>query len=133
MNEALLILIRFGLDSEGCSNQSIWVQKLADAIQSVSEHSGNVKLISMICRAFVDGIEFKGGDYQAIGTEELISYHLGQPRSATKDLNLMMYVLTRDSKLLQLRDKLEETQSGHAGKKVDFLFKLCLNHNLDFD
>jgi len=47
---------------------------------------------------------------------------------------MMIYILTRDSKLLQLREKLEESQSGaHAGKKIDFLFKLCLKHHLDFD
>lgn len=46
----------------------------------------------------------------------------------------MIYVLTRDSRLLQLREKLEEQQSAaYAGKRVDFLFKLCLKYNLDFD
>ena len=48
-------------------------------------------------------------------------------------MNLMIYVLTRDSKLLQLRDKLEENQSVFAWKRVDFLFKLCVKHQIDID
>ena len=59
MNEAFLTLLRFGLDTEGGANQQLWVQKLAESIQSVED----VKLMSHICRTFVEGIEFKGGEY----------------------------------------------------------------------
>ncbi len=54
-------------------------------------------------------------------------------RNVVKDMNLIIYVLTRDSKLLQLRDKLEENQSAFAWKRVDFLFKLCVKHQIDID
>jgi len=86
-----------------------------------------------ICRTFVEGIEFKGGEYQSVETQSIITYHLGMARSDVRDMNLMIYVLLRDNKLLQLRDKLEETQSVFAWKRVDFLFKLCVKHQIDID
>ena len=46
-------------------------------------------------------------------------------------MNLMIYVLTRDSKLLQLREKLEEGQSATSGQKIEFLFKLCIKQQID--
>lgn len=65
--------------------------------------------MSHICRTFVEGIEFKMSEYQSVDTQSIISYHLSLPRSDARDANLVIYVLTRDSKLLQLREKLEET------------------------
>ena len=129
MNEAFLTLLRFGLDTEGGANQQLWVQKLAESIQSVED----LKLMSHICRTFVEGIEFRGSEYQAVDTQSIVNYHLNLLRSDIKDTNLVIYVLTRDSKLLQLREKLEETQSAFAGRRVDFLFKLCLKHQIDID
>lgn len=36
MNEALLILLKFGLDTEGSLNQQLWVQKLGEALQTTA-------------------------------------------------------------------------------------------------
>lgn len=64
-----------------------------------------------IARTFVDNVEFKNSEYQEI-----------VPVTAELTLNFMIYVLIRDSKLLELRQKLEST-SANASLKIFFLFK----------
>jgi hypothetical protein len=83
-----------------------------------------------ICKTFVDCIEFKNNQWQAVPSESVASEH--RPDGGQSDVNLLIYVLIRDSKLLELRDKLEQTLSGEfpPGSKVHFLFKACTNVNL---
>lgn len=50
--------------------------------------------------------------------------------SPETDVNLLIYVLTRDCKLLELRERLEQTQSTYQGMRVDFLFNMCQHVNL---
>lgn len=53
------------------------------------------------------------------------------PPSPTCVLNLLIYVAMRDSKLLELRSKLESEPSQFKGLKIDFLFKVCQEIEID--
>jgi hypothetical protein len=56
-------------------------------------------------------------------------------RSEFAELNLCIYVLVRDSKLLELRPRLEQQREPAIGtnRVVQFLFKTCQRKGLDFN
>jgi hypothetical protein len=60
-----------------------------------------------ISKAFVDCIEFRQAEFQNIQTTQGIA-RLHQPDEES-DVNLLIYVLQRDCKLLELKDKLESS------------------------
>lgn len=81
--------------------------------------------MAQIARAFVDGIEFRGGSWQNVDTLSMIK------KSISSIVNVLIYVSMRDAKLLELRSKLETEPSAYKGQKVEFLFKICQEHQLD--
>lgn len=113
--------------------------------------------MTRIVRGFVDGCEFKEGQYRGLQTESMVEqYFLAQEQQAAEedgdpsqprrrrqhsmsDLNLLVYIVIRDEKLLQLRDKIEAAslQSGGGGvpkgRVVQFLFKICQQRGFDFN
>ena len=86
-------------------------------------------------RAFVNNCEFKDAQYRGLQTESMVEQYFqskqqaealedegsGQPQRSRQpdmaDLNLFIYIVIRDEKLLQLRDKIEAAshQTGGAG------------------
>jgi hypothetical protein len=46
-------------------------------------------------------------------------------------VNVLIYVSMRDAKLLELRSKLETEPSAFKGHKVEFLFKICQELQID--
>jgi len=83
--------------------------------------------MAQIARAFVDGIEFRGGTWQNIDTLSMIK------KSISSIVNVLIYVSMRDAKLLELRSKLETEPSAYKGQKVEFLFKINkLSNHLNF-
>lgn len=69
-------------------------------------------------RAFVDNCEFKDQSYRGLKTENIINKFFEKRQkkgqgsvqiSEFADLNLFIYIVIRDSKLLELRDKIEHT------------------------
>ena len=125
-NESFLILLKFALDTEGGPQAQLWLQQLHAAVGSVR----SVRLMLQISKTFVECIEFRNNQWQAVPSESVASEH--RPDGGQSDVNLLVYVLTRDSKLLELREKLEQTPQGEfpPGSKVQFLFKSCKHVNL---
>ena len=66
-------------------------------------------------RTFVDNCEFKDGMYRGLQTENMINKFFEERKksgpqgsvSEFADLNLFIYIVIRDSKLLELREKIE--------------------------
>ena len=61
-----------------------------------------------ICNSFVDNLEFKDKSYRGYTTEQLVHDFLQKTESESAQLNMAIYVLVRDAKLLELRSKLEQ-------------------------
>jgi hypothetical protein len=81
-------------------------------------------------------LEFKDKSYRGYDTELLVKQFMGSQNSEHAKLNMAIYVLVRDARLLELRPKLEQPQTQVAnnantqantyrGRKVQFLFKIC--------
>lgn len=57
------------------------------------------------------------------------------------DLNLFIYIVIRDSKLLELREKIESVAQGnqfgqvqgYTGRQIPFLFRICQKYAFDFN
>ena len=75
--------------------------------------------MAQISRAFVDGIEFRGGTWQNVDTSSMVK------KPSINIVNVLIYVSMRDAKLLELRSKLETEPSALKGHKAEFLFKIC--------
>ena len=64
----------------------------------------NPRLMLHISRAFIESIEFKNNEWQNVNSASIISGYESSPET---DINLLIYILIRDHKLLELREKLE--------------------------
>jgi hypothetical protein len=64
---------------------------------------------------FVDSIEFRNGEYTGVNSGLKVRGLAGN-LSGLVQRNLAVYVLQRDSKLLELRSKLEATPSELQGE-----------------
>ena len=68
----------------------------------------------MICRSFVDNCEFKDQSFKGLDTEAMVEEFFARKAAAQNEfaqLNLFIYVILRDSKLMELRPKLEMSQA----------------------
>ena len=83
-----------------------------------------------ICSSFVDNLEFKERSYRGYATEKLLTRFLSEEKTEAAKLNMAIYVLVRDARLLELRPKLEQSTAtlhnpAFRGRQVQFLFKIC--------
>lgn len=97
-------------------------------------------MVTSIARAFVDNCEFKDQQFRGLLTEEMVHEFfaaMGAARQSNSvnefaELNLCIYVLIRDSKLIELRSRLEQQSTMQPRRVVQFLFKICQRNGLDF-
>lgn len=63
----------------------------------------------VIARSFVENCEFKDQQYRGLPTDEMVQEFFNRARgNEAAELNLCIYVLIRDNKLLELRQKFEQ-------------------------
>lgn len=108
-----------------------------------------MKLMTLIARSFVENCEFKEQQFRGLKTDEMITRFFKQQaqlkqekieKSSNDDfaeLNLCIYVLIRDNKLLELRQRFEQQKEPTLGSQdnrtIQFLFKICQRNGLDFN
>lgn len=112
--ENLSVLLRFSLDSEG--DIDYWCRQV---LACICESQHQTKLITLIARSFVENCEFKEQQYRGLKTDLMVAKFFeqralvkrGESEKASDDfseLNLCIYVLIRDNKLLELRQRFEQ-------------------------
>jgi hypothetical protein len=75
-------------------------------------------------------LEYKERSYRGYATEKLLANFLASEKTQAAQLNMAIYVLVRDARLLELRPRLEQPQAflhnpSFRGRQVQFLFKIC--------